>query len=572
VNLSPDHRIAGVLTPLFALRTGSDLGIGDIEGLRQFIDWTAKIGFKLVQLLPINETGGDNSPYNAISASAIEPTTLHLAPGVPQDLTEEDFEAAVAAVNLKELRRGDVDYSAVKPLKQKLLWFAFRRFIERQKSDAVAANEFEGFCESEESWLPDYALFRMLMQKHGHEKWDEWPAEHRTIELARKWLQKLSGTERTRLDESQTFFKYVQWVAHHQWSEIKKHAEARGVALMGDIPFGISFYSADVFARPDQFALNWSGGAPPEPYFKDDEFTQKWGQNWGIPVYRWDTMRQQGFGWWRQRVRGVKRIFHAFRIDHVLGFYRIYAFPWRPQRNEEFLPLSYEEMKERTGGREPHFVPRDDSTPANCDQNQKEGEEYLRVVLAESGATRVVGEDLGTVPPYVRPNLHSLGIAGFKIPQWEVRDNDVVPGNEYERLSVATYATHDHKPIRAIWDEAFDENSPTRDQARDDLRKIARFAGVESLADPNAYLEFYPAIMRALFASNAWIAVYMITDLLARTERFNVPGTASESNWSWRLHRTVGGLSKDRTIAQEMRSVRELLKETGRWQTRTTAD
>ena len=107
---------------------------------------------------------------------------------------------------------------------------------------------------------------------------------------------------------------------------------------MGDIPFGVNLYSADVYSRRDEFALDWSGGAPPEPYFKDDEFTQKWGQNWGIPLYRWDVMRTRNLDWWRQRVRGVRKIFHVFRIDHVLGFYRIYAFPWRPDAQSGIPP------------------------------------------------------------------------------------------------------------------------------------------------------------------------------------------------------------------------------------------
>src|SRR5438876_509248 len=210
MNLSPEKKIAGVLAPLFALRGKDDLGVGDVAALREFIDWAAEIGFKLVQLLPINETSGDNSPYNAISAMALEPTTLHLAPASPKDLTRQNF------------------------------------------------------------------------------------------------------------------FRYVQWIGHEQWREMKSYAAQRDVALMGDVPFGVSYYSADVFARADEFALDWSGGAPPELYFKDDQFTQKWGQNWGIPLYRWDRMRANNFDWWRVRVRAVRRIFHLFRIDHVLGFYRIY--------------------------------------------------------------------------------------------------------------------------------------------------------------------------------------------------------------------------------------------------------
>src|SRR5947209_4123547 len=194
-------------------------------------------------------------------------------------------------------------------------------------------------------------------------------------------------------------------------------------------------------------------------------------------------MRANNLQWWRQRIRSVKSIFHIFRIDHVLGFYRIYAFPWRPKENQKFLPLDWNEMLAQTGGRAPHFAPRDDSNPENCSANRSEGEAYLRAVLEESAATRVVGEDLGTVPDYVRPNLRALGIAGFKIPQWEVRHERVIPGAEYERLSVATYATYDHKPIRALWEEAFEQPTATSEQARFDLAKIAQFAGIDPKTD-----------------------------------------------------------------------------------------
>src|SRR5437660_8395929 len=121
MNLSPEKKIAGVLAPLFALRREDDLGVGDVAALREFIDWAAEIGFKLVQLLPINETGNDNSPYNAISAMAIEPTTLHLAPGSPKDLTHQDFDIAVADVNLAQLRQGSVKHRRRIKLKRPLL-------------------------------------------------------------------------------------------------------------------------------------------------------------------------------------------------------------------------------------------------------------------------------------------------------------------------------------------------------------------------------------------------------------------------------------------------------------------
>src|SRR5205823_5044629 len=241
-----------------------------------------------------------------------------------------------------------------------------------------------------------------------NEAWDKWPPEQRTIGSARGWLDRQPREQRKQFHHREDFFRYVQWIAHEQWAEVKDHADKRGVALMGDIPFGVSYYSADVFTRPDEFMLDWCGGAPPETHFKDDQFTVKWGQNWGIPLFRWQSMRAKNFDWWRERVRAICRSFHLFRIDHVLGFYRIYAFPWRPQQNRKFLPLEWKQMLERTGGRAPHFHPRDDLSPDNCQANRREGEEYLRAVLEESGDARVIGEDLGTVPDYVRPSLRSL--------------------------------------------------------------------------------------------------------------------------------------------------------------------
>src|SRR6202011_4394558 len=362
MNLSPEKKIAGVLAPLFALRRENDLGIGDLAALREFIDWTADAGFKVVQLLPINETGGDNSPYNAISAVAIEPTMLELAPGTPVDLSVDNFRAVIDDFNLEKLHRGPVKYPQVKKLKRRLLEAAFLNFGRTAAGDRRA--NFHAFVQQESAWLEDYTFFRALMEENGgSEAWDQWRPEHQTIEGARIWMRQLPPARQAAFGDRQVFFSYVQWIAHRQWRETRAYAAQRGVALMGDIPFGVSYYSADVFGRPTEFSLDWCGGAPPEPYFKDDEFTIKWGQNWGIPLYNWETMRSNEFAWWRQRVSGVREIFDIFRIDHVLGFYRIYAFPWRPTRNKEFLPLDWNQMLEKTGGRAPHFAPRDDATP-----------------------------------------------------------------------------------------------------------------------------------------------------------------------------------------------------------------
>jgi 4-alpha-glucanotransferase len=483
---------------------------------------------------------------------------LHLAPGSPEHLTRDDFEKIVGQFNLAQLRRGSVKYSEVKRLKRALLEAAFKRF------DYPAA--FAEFLNRESEWLDQYVVFRALMERNGeNEAWDRWPEEHRSFHAAIKWRDALTEEDRRQFEDRQQFFAYVQWIAHQQWSDIKNYAEGHGVALMGDIPFGVSYYSADVFSKRDQFVLDWWGGAPPETHFKDDKFTQKWGQNWGIPIFHWNEMQRRNFDWWRERVRKVRSSFHVFRIDHVLGFYRIYAFPWRPQQNKKFLPLDWNEMLERTGGRAPHFHPRDDSSPANCEANRHEGEEYLRAVLEGSEGALVIGEDLGTVPDYVRPSLYSLGIAGFKIPQWEFYHGRVTSGPEYARLSVATYATHDHPPVRAMWEEAFHGSDDGANQARADLEKIATFAEFQRTGDaPDFERDFYPTIMRALFKSESWLAVVMITDLLARKYRFNVPGVSATSNWTRRMQRSISQLRSSPRERKRMQLISELLTKSGR--------
>ncbi len=215
MNLSPEKKIAGVLVPLFALRREDDLGIGDLGALREFIDWIAEIGFTLVQLLPINETGADNSPYNAISAMAIEPTTLHLAPGSPEDLTRNDFAEALSGTDVASLRRGRVKYRQVKELKLRIFERAFANFSAR--ADEKRRSEFERFCQEESSWLRDYALFRILIeQNNGSAAWDQWPPQHQTIESARSWLRDLPHDKQAVLTRRRDFFCYVQWIADQQ--------------------------------------------------------------------------------------------------------------------------------------------------------------------------------------------------------------------------------------------------------------------------------------------------------------------------------------------------------------------
>ena len=567
MHLSPDQPLAGILAPLFALRSENDLGIGDVESLRQFTGWAAENSFRLVQLLPINETGNDNSPYNAISSVAIDPCTLDVTPEAIPDLSEEASEAVLEDVSLKSLRTGPVKYKVVKPLKRRLLEAAFEGFMERHwKARSARCREFRAWVGEQSAWIEGYALFRALMDENGGtEMWDTWPAPQQTLQSALAWMGEQKAAVRRALERKMRYFQYVQWIAFGQWAAVKADCDAKGVALMGDVPIGVSYYSADVFSNPEIFNLRWSGGAPPEKAYKDDPFIEKWGQNWGVPLYRWDVLRETGFAWWRQRVRMVREIFHLVRIDHVLGFYRMYGFPWRPGRNGEFLPLSEDEARMRTNGDLPHFVPRDDSTGENREANRREGEEYLRVLLEEVGEHRLIGEDLGVVPDYVRPNLTSLGIAGFKIPQWERQPNwHLVYGRDYQRLSVATYATHDHLPIAALWEQMRAGAVAGDGHQRWEMEQWCGFAGF-GLGEPRPMTDaIHEALLAGLFQCNSWLAIVMITDVFGETTRFNVPGAVADSNWSERMARSTAHWRKDKARTAKMRRIAALIETSGR--------
>ena len=569
-----EERIAGVLVPVFSLRREDDLGIGDVTALRQLVDWSAENGLGFIQLLPVNEMGRDNSPYNAISSVALEPLTLDTSPAGIPDLTQQDYEEALVGFDLGQLRADGVKYEQVRRLKLDLLWRAFAQF---RKAHCWHGTEREGafleFCAAERHWLYDYCRYRLLLDmEEGREDWEHWAPEYRTTEKAWAFVDGLLQREHQKTEYQLAFYAYVQFVAQEQWDDVAQHARRRGVKLMGDVPYGVSRCSCDVFANRHLFDLEWFGGAPPESNFKDDDFVVRWGQNWGIPLYRWDVLAKDDYGWWRQRISKLCRFFDIFRIDHALGFYRIYSFPWRPDRNAEFLPLSVEETMGRTGGRIPGFQPGPDDTIEMAARNRAQGERYLRVVREAANGSSVVAEDLGMVPKYVPESLLSIGLAGMKVPQWETSENgEFRDAREYPWLSLATYATHDHEPVKTQWNRAREKalqfgNHGEGWEPNRFLERLGRFAGIE--VHSHGIPEFNDAVreqlLKALFGARSRYASVMITDLFGLEERFNVPGLLSDRNWSYRLPMTVVELSGNPRWSHACEGVKNLLKETGR--------
>ena len=569
-----NEKLAGILLPAFALRRDHDLGIGDTQAIKEAIDFSARINSAVLQLLPINETGGDNSPYNAISSVALDPVLLTLEPNVVPGLTDNDLAELVGPDVRKDLQTGPVDYPKVKHLKFQLLRRAFDRF--KKQSQTAAQTEFDKFQKQQQAWLPAYSLFRTLIEVHGGNAcWTQWLPGQRTPKAAEQWIEQ--DKESKKLSDMREFYAYVQWVAFSQWRDVRKHADAQKIRLMGDIPFGVSRYSADVWANQELFDLDWAGGAPPETWFKDDLFTAKWGQNWGLPLYHWDKHKQQKFAWWRQRAQKVTEIFHYFRIDHVLGFFRIYSFPWQPEQNGEFLELTAAEAKKKTGGRLPQFLPRSDEEEDDAEANAADGAALLEMILDASGDAGVVAEDLGSmVPPYVRPLLQKLGIPGFTIPYWErTEDQELKLKETLPELSLATYATHDHMPLKLFYEDVVKVwHGPEGDKGWLEIQRLMRFLGLDEVQPPKEFTpELHKAFMKALLETPCWLAVFMITELFGTTERFNQPGTSGASNWSRRLDYPLAYYEKTKPYSQRISDFATLVKDTRRlpqaWQVGT---
>lgn len=237
---SPDQRTAGILVPVFALRGKIDLGIGDTAALNECIDWAAELGFDLLKILPINETGGDHSPYNAISSRALDPMTIHTVPGAMQDLGEPEYTEAVKAVDTVRLNPKRVNYAVVKPLKRQLLAKAFARFERGPlRRDTKRGQEFRAFVKAEREWLDDYALFRTLMEFNGaSERWDHWEQEHRTPEAARRWLARLPKRKFHAIVKHMHFFCYVCSGSH-----LGNGGRSRPTLAAGEWPSWAIFHS-----------------------------------------------------------------------------------------------------------------------------------------------------------------------------------------------------------------------------------------------------------------------------------------------------------------------------------------
>ena len=310
-----NRKLAGTLVPVFSLRTRKSAGIGDFGDLKVMIDFVASTGQKVLQLLPINDTTithtwTDSYPYSCISVFAIHPqyANLHALPELKDAKARAEAEKTCAELNALD----KIDYEKVNDFKINYL----RQIFNQEGEKMMKTAEYKAFFQDTKQWLVPYAQYSYLRDKNGTADFNQWPDHQVWDEAERKALT----DPKTAAYKNVAFFYFVQFVLDRQMQEAHEHAKAKGVILKGDIPIGVNRNGCDVWMEPKYFNLNGQAGAPP------DDFSAN-GQNWGFPTYNWFEMLKDGCQWWNRRFQNMARYFDAYRIDHVLGFFRIWEIP-----------------------------------------------------------------------------------------------------------------------------------------------------------------------------------------------------------------------------------------------------
>ena len=362
----------------------------------------------------------------------------------------------------------------------------------------------------EGSWLEDYALFVAIHDgEQGGRSWTEWPAPLRDREPG------ALAEARARLSRPVLFYMWLQWQLEEQWHAARRGANALGVELGGDLPFMVATDAADVWARRGDFRLDARVGVPPDAFSAT-------GQDWGLPVYRWDVMEREGYPWLTERARRMADLYGLYRVDHVVGMYRTYYFP--------------------NDGGPPAFIPPDEPSQT------RNGE---RVLAIFSKGARVIAEDLGTVPDFVRASLARIRIPGYRVLRWERKWKEphqpFRDSRDWPALSVATTGTHDTDSMADWWEGMPDEER----KAILALPRLAPLAGRAETFDGAVR----DALLELVYGSASELLLLPFQDAFGLRDRVNVPGTVNEENWTYRVPRDLAQLHADRADADRLRAL-----------------
>lgn len=306
---------AGLAIPVFSLRSKNSFGVGEFTDIKLLADWTKSVGLKLIQLLPVNDTIATNTwidsyPYAAISAFALHPIYINLS-----SVAGKKHAGLVNELKIKQKQLNGldaVDYEEVMKYKRPLL----KKLYDLMGDECFETGDYKDFFENNQHWLLPYSAFSYFRDKHGSSHFEEWKTNgtYNKAEIRKIYNSPSAAGKEMRM------YAFIQYHLHLQLKEAADYAHKKGIILKGDIPIGIYRYGCDAWTQPELYNMCWQAGAPP------DDFTAV-GQNWGFPTYNWKRMQEDGFGWWKKRFEQMSSYFDAFRIDHILGFFRIWSIP-----------------------------------------------------------------------------------------------------------------------------------------------------------------------------------------------------------------------------------------------------
>lgn len=470
-------RSSGILLPISSLP--SPYGIGTLgKAAYEFADFLAASGQSWWQVLPVGPTSYGDSPYQSFSTYAGNPYFVDL------DLLAEDGlldKAELAAFDWGS-DPSQVDYGKIYEHRFAMLQKAAKIGLVRDRAKVA------DFVEQNKGWLPDYALFMALKRHFAMQSWSAWPEDIRLRDAAA--LEKY----RAALKDDVELFLYIQYLFFGQWEKLRTYVHGLGIGIIGDLPIYVAMDSADVWANPESFQLDSRNvptvvsGVPPD-YFSAD------GQLWGNPLYRWDKMKEDGFGWWIRRVEGAARLFDVLRIDHFRGFESYWA------------------------------VPYGEATARNGKWVKGPGMDLVGVLTSWFYSVQFIAEDLGFLTPQVHKLLADSGLPGMKILEFafDKRESSNYMPHTYDHNCVCYVGTHDNAPVMAWREEA--------DPA--DVAVAERYLGLNDAEG------FHWGMIRGGMSSVADLFITQLQDVLGlgAESRMNTPGR-SGGNWAWRVQKT----------------------------------
>ena len=565
---------AGTAIPVFSLRSEDDFGVGEFLDLKKMVDWAAETGQSILQLLPINDTTmtgtwEDSYPYNANSTFALHPQFINLpAAGVPVTKAYKEMQAELNALT-------EIDYEKVNNTKLELLRKAYAKTFAKLS----ASKSYQSFMAANEKWLMPYAAFCVLRDMNGTPDFSKWKTN-------KKYNAKKIAAFCEENKEAVDFWCFVQYHLDAQLSEVCKYAHSKGVVLKGDLPIGISRTSVDAWLYPELFHMDSQAGAPPDAFAED-------GQNWGFPTYNWEKMAEDDYAWWKARLSKMSEYFDAFRIDHILGFFRIWQIPlWSksgldgyfspalPYAAEELSAQGFEVENNELFIEDPHkpgyYHPKIGAKKTRSysildayrrgafdklytdffyyrhNQFWKEKAMEKLPALLDSTGMLACGEDLGMIPatvPQVMSDLRILSLEIQRMPK-SVEETFAHPAN-YPYLSVSTISTHDMNPLRAWWEE-------DREVTQQFWNMLLGYQG-----EAPCYCE--PWICRQILEQHLWspamLTVLPLQDWLSmdgalrrenpNEERINVPANPRHY-WRYRMHMTIEDLASQKEFNETL--------------------